>query len=299
MHAYLIMAHSNYNQLIKLLKCLDDRRNDIFLHLDSKFELDEGQFERIMNCVKNSKIIFVECQSVSWGGYSQIKCEVNLIKDVVNSGGDYTYVHLISGLDLPIKSQDYIHSYFDEHKGEEFVEFMNDSWINNNIRRFKYYYPSQDIAGKQGRTLKNILYIFQRCIVKIQQLVGINRLNKIGVELKGGSLWFSITYECAKYIWNKWPDYCKMFKYANCADEFLVQTIIASSVFYNNRHKAEVSDGHHENMRLIEWISGPHPKTYTIEDIDQLVSSDLLFSRKFDEEVDDKVIDQIIEIVTK
>ncbi|MCI8324700.1 MAG: beta-1,6-N-acetylglucosaminyltransferase [Lachnospiraceae bacterium] len=233
------------------------------------------------------------------GGYSLIKCEANLIKDVVNSGGDYTYVHLISGLDLPIKSQDYIHSYFDEHKGEEFVEFMNDSWINNNIRRFKYYYPLQDIAGKQSRIVKNILYIFQCCIVKIQQFIGINRLKKIGVEFKAGSQWFSITFECAKYILDKWPDYRKVFKCANCADEFFVQTIIASSVFYNNRHKAEVADGHHENMRLIEWISGPHPKTYTIEDIDQIVSSDLLFARKFDEDIDDKVIDQIIEIVTK
>ena len=36
MHAYLIMAHKNIEQLKKLLKLLDAPDNDIFLHIDKK-----------------------------------------------------------------------------------------------------------------------------------------------------------------------------------------------------------------------------------------------------------------------
>lgn len=39
-HAYLIMAHSNLKQLQKLLFLLDDPDNDIYIHLDSKSELN-------------------------------------------------------------------------------------------------------------------------------------------------------------------------------------------------------------------------------------------------------------------
>ena len=43
-HAYLILAHNNFYCLERLLKLLDDERNDIFLHVDKKvknFDSDE------------------------------------------------------------------------------------------------------------------------------------------------------------------------------------------------------------------------------------------------------------------
>ena len=36
-HAYLIMAHNEPEVLVRLLTDIDDPRNDIFLHLDTKF----------------------------------------------------------------------------------------------------------------------------------------------------------------------------------------------------------------------------------------------------------------------
>ena len=39
-HAYLIIAHSNLKQLQQLLLLLDDPRNDIYIHLDLKSNLD-------------------------------------------------------------------------------------------------------------------------------------------------------------------------------------------------------------------------------------------------------------------
>lgn len=39
-HAMLIMAHTNWGQLTKLLKLLDDERNDIYLHIDANSDKD-------------------------------------------------------------------------------------------------------------------------------------------------------------------------------------------------------------------------------------------------------------------
>lgn len=45
-HAYLIMAHQHPEQLRMLMRCLDYKNNDIFLHIDAKYKdlalLDQG-----------------------------------------------------------------------------------------------------------------------------------------------------------------------------------------------------------------------------------------------------------------
>ena len=40
MHAYLIIAHDQFDLLESLLKCIDDERNDIYIHIDSHSKLD-------------------------------------------------------------------------------------------------------------------------------------------------------------------------------------------------------------------------------------------------------------------
>lgn len=39
-HAYCIIAHNNLEQLQRLLLLLDDPRNDIYIHIDKKSNLD-------------------------------------------------------------------------------------------------------------------------------------------------------------------------------------------------------------------------------------------------------------------
>ena len=44
-HAYLILAHNNFNQLKKLINLLDDIDNDIFIHIDEKSNINLKQLE--------------------------------------------------------------------------------------------------------------------------------------------------------------------------------------------------------------------------------------------------------------
>ena len=39
-HAYLIIAHTDFHQLLQLVKQLDDVRNDIYIHIDRKASFD-------------------------------------------------------------------------------------------------------------------------------------------------------------------------------------------------------------------------------------------------------------------
>lgn len=66
-HAYLILAHSQFNLLKKLMLLLDDERNDIYLHIDSKVKDISVIKSEILPKIKYSSINFVPRHNVNWG----------------------------------------------------------------------------------------------------------------------------------------------------------------------------------------------------------------------------------------
>ena len=83
-HAYLIMAHTQFQQVVKLVKLIDDEENDIYLHIDKKVKNATEIFKDIIEpVVSKSKIYFISQNNVQWGGYSQIKTELDLLKAAI------------------------------------------------------------------------------------------------------------------------------------------------------------------------------------------------------------------------
>mgnify|MGYP002245793519 CR=1 FL=1 len=120
-HAFLIIAHNEYPVLEVLLSMLDDELWH-YLHIDKRAtEL----FQQIKK-VKMQKAGFYLIENpieVYWGDISQVQVEYLLFETAL-SHGSYAYYHLLSGTDLPIKSQDYIHAFFQQNAGKEFVGLL-------------------------------------------------------------------------------------------------------------------------------------------------------------------------------
>lgn len=64
-HAYLVMAHNNIEQLIRLVRVLEDERNDIYIHLDSNVK-DRNFLKQELKS-DYSKVEFIERLNVNWG----------------------------------------------------------------------------------------------------------------------------------------------------------------------------------------------------------------------------------------
>ena len=305
-HAYLIIAHKNPEQLRKLLKLLDDYRNDIFILMDKKSKFfDENAY--IEKVCKESKIVFLDRMNICWGGYSQVKAEILLLESAIKFGGGYTYYHLISGQDLPLHSQDYIHSLFKKYDGYEFLTFVGDSIYKRNrpIERVSYYYPAMDIPTN-NQTIKKYLRSFQnRILIPLQKFIHINRLRGSDLEIGYGSNWFSITNQFAKYIVENKFLIQKYFSSGYCVDELFIHTLVLNSQF---KDKVFIIDGINDkkedrqgNLRYINWWAG-NPKVWRIEDKEELLEAKTrgyVFSRKFDEEVDKEIVDYIVSIVNR
>lgn len=280
-HAYMIMCHNNFELLKKLLILLDDERNDIYLHVDKKaikFDTDS-----VSSVVKRAQLMIINRVQVNWGGYSQIKVELMLLEQAVKK--EHSYYHLLSGVDLPLKTQDEIYKFFEDNEGKEFVAIDDSTEMGGDFfDRIGQYHFLQDYIGRTSGYKSALLDFIELKLVSIQKLLHIKRkILKYGKIYKGSN-WFSITHDFAVLLLSKKKEIKKKFGFGLCADELFLQTVIMDSPF-----KDKIIN---DCLRYTDWERGK-PYTFTIEDSELLLSCGKLFARKFDYDSEPEIVEQI------
>lgn len=282
------MAHADMEQLQKLIYLLDDPRNDIFLHVDKKctsFHPDRFHTE-------HAGLYVVERMRVYWGHLSQIKLEYHLF-EVARKHGKYSYYHLLSGADLPIKSQDTIHDFCSQHQGKDFIAF----WLSESACADTYYKVSRYHLGMRydklfsQRTL-SIISAKLRFIIGdvVTAILGKREMDCTYVK---GANWLSITEETLDFILQAKSKVLKRYRYTRCPDEIFVQTLVYNDPYF--RSKVYDMEGEHGDLRLLIWPPAtPSPQILRKENLPMLLESSAFFARKFSTAVDPEVSDELI-----
>lgn len=176
-HAFLIVAHANWNQLKTLITLLDDSRSSIYVHVDAKSKDFDPDFSE--GSVKRGTLHFVHRIPVAWGGGdSLIKSEIILLEEALKSNSDY--YHLIPGFDLPLHDMDYIDDFFIKHKGKEFIHFseLGETMTPRTRQRISIYHPFQNMSGRRCKWTERILN-------RVEPALGINRLRRFPSSVLG------------------------------------------------------------------------------------------------------------------
>lgn len=286
-HAYLIMAHNEFGILEKIIKLIDDERNDLFIHIDKKVK--DFDFKKFGEIPKKSKIYFTKRIDVRWGTESQIACEYIVLKHATSTN-KYAYYHLLSGMDIPLVNQDTIHSFFDKHQGKEFVHFFSHHSIKDNrLERIKYYHFFIKNLRSKNKLKMKIAHKLHRLSLKIEKKLKINRTK--GKDYWYGANWFSITDDLARYVVSLEKSIKKEFKTTFCADELFLQTIVYRSDFHKNLYK-KADDDYEQIKRCIDWKRGK-PYVYRLADYDELMNSKQFFARKLNKKDSTDLINKI------
>lgn len=290
-HAYCIMAHTDPYCLETLIGLIDYEGNDVYLHIDRKASPDIGKGLKTEKAGLNI-IPFEKLIDVRWGGLSQVKAELLLFETALNTG-EYDYIHLISGADLPLKSQKVIHDFFNSQpKGSNFVAFSSGDAIEKNVAfKTQYYHPF--VEYQRFRNDGNLLHriedfsakVVRNLTVKTQKLISAKR-NWNDLEIKKGSQWVSISSDFARYLVDRKNYILRRFRGVICPDEIFLQTMLYNSPFASTVVK--------DNLRKIDWERGT-PYTWRQEDFPEIINSDALFARKFSSVTDSKIISLIKE----
>lgn len=271
-HAYLIIAHNEPGLLKRLVARLDDERNDIFIHIDAKSDINA--FGGI--ACRRSALCWIPRRSVIWGALSQVRVEMDLLK-FAHEKGPYARYHLISGVDLVLKTQDEIHRFCDEiYPEKEFIGFRTDESSRRKARKFsEYRYFFGEWIRVKGSIWSRPLWILRKLAFKIQK--GLKLRRSFDVEIWSGPNWFSVTDRVVQLILEKEAWIYQTFKWANCPDELFMQTVVWNSPLKD--HLFDLTDPKRGAMRAIDWTRGD-PYVWQPSDYEELRASDRLFARK-------------------
>lgn len=261
---------------------MDNKDNFCFVHIDLK-TINETKLHEIKKLIKTRNYRLIKNPKlITWGRFSIIEATMILINNALSfTKVQFDYLSLHSGEDLPLKTNQYIANYLASNYGRQFVEHFeissNSHWKGNGgLDRLEYFWFLEEVGWDKSKQL-----------VKVQKITSTKKSlpNKIE-KLYGGSQWWTITANCAKYVMNTLIHDLTMlnyFKFSFIPDETLFQTIILNSPYFANVDN--------NNLRLIDWHSGPnYPKIFTFVDELRLRESKSLFARKFNIANDFKIV---------
>lgn len=270
-HAYLILAHNEPELLSLLVERLDDVRNDIYIHFDCKLSILPD-----IKTLHAGLYILKDRVDVRWADVSMLEAEYKLFHAVVDSGSQYSHHHLISGVDLPLKNQDYIHSFFAQHQGKEFVGLHQRPMNSHADRALHYWHPFTRSFRGSGCVFA-IKRILRYLVIQTQVLLGIRRNTTIPFH-KGGQ-WVSITRGLIDYLLEQEERAFTIFSRTFGADEYFVPTLIWDTPFMERLFDA--TDESRGAMRYIGWRADGQLIDFTPQDLPALQQTEYLFARKF------------------
>ncbi len=244
--AILIVAHKNPEQLKRLIGYFRGEC-EIYIHIDRRSEITRDEKEELRS-LPGVKAV-VSRYRVRWGGYSILRVEMLLLKLALKMG-NAGYFHLISGQDYPIRPLSEFIDFFSRTRETGFIScthLPHPITDGNTFLRVQYFFPADlmDVRGKEGRArMWRFVWWQKRHGLK-------RRLPDTFDHLYGGSAWFSISRELAKYIVDytrRHPRFYRRMRHTYIPEEIYIPTVIL-----NSDHKRKVV--WNDNLRNIFWIN--------------------------------------------
>lgn len=281
--AYLLQVHRSPDQLNKFINQLLTIGNcDVYIHVS------KSNSDMIEKITKNKHVkIFVE-YDVKWGSYEIVGACAYLMKKVKESGITYDFVYFGSGQDLIIKEN--LPEFLSQNPSKLFIKIKKS--ISNNDRissRYRVRWPKFLMVREDFHPYRFVrIFISLLCKMNINIFPNQYSLPK-GWKVYEGHTWFTIPYEVSLHIvdfLDNNPEYIKFWKESLAADLMFFQTIIMNSPYKNNIE---------DELMYVEFGKSfkdmNHPSILQKKDINMLKASNKFFARKFDEELDNEVID--------
>lgn len=267
--AYIVIAHKNPRQLLRLLRAIQSPLTSaIVIHVDRKSEpaMHEAAAQWAAD---NSNSRVIPAQNVIWGNWRVAHAQMRCLAEALSFSKDWDYCLSLSGQDYPLKTQRQITSQLAAGpSGANYIEVLDfDKASPKARRRMEYYwFPWR---GQMTRILR------RRRWPRFKLYWGSNHINLT----RAGCAHLAHS-DLARRME-------RTFRFTTCSDEMIFQNALMHG-------PADLRDSIVSNCRRkLTWSGGSHPKTYTIDDLKDLLASDAWFARKFDETIDSRILDAL------
>lgn len=301
---YIILAHTNPEQLSRLVDALSDGQSCCYIHIDEKSDINAflPYFENLdhVKFIENR----VDC---IWGDFSIVRATLNLIDEVVAAGRE-GFTILLSGQDYPIKSNREINAYLEKNSAYDFVDLEH-----RPLQKTNYLYKERVEAYKINISSKRwdyvlIPYIFSPVDVKrillkfLLRKVSVRdlllsfkkRQSPFAEHCKGPQWWAfssSTLRKIHEYVHDNREKLFAYYKFTIYPDEQFFHTVFWELMKQDSNMKFK------DYLHYINWKrEGVElPVTFNQNDIEELVRQpkDKLFARKFDVLYDAEILEKL------
>lgn len=304
-HAFLIIAHNNWNQIRQFISAVDNLNCDFFIHVNKKIALEKHTIEDVQQGAQKSKVFFTDRVPIVWGRAGICKASIILLEQAYIYR-KYDYYHLMTGSDLLLKSFDEFDSFFEQNLynndsgGEYRTNYISSGLPNRKVlSRLLYYNFFISQWRNPNRIVRKAATLTNSALCLLQSIIGINRVKNSEFSLFYGSSWWSISDEFARYYLREAKKFIDIFSDKTFAiDEFCPQTIIENSSYKKSLYLNP--NGIERNLRLIDFQRGNgygSPHIWTIGDKDEILKTNNLFGRKFNSEIDSEIVKVVLDAI--
>lgn len=296
--AYLISVYKDPQHLRRLIKRLLDNNSYFFIHVD--LNVDIKPFQNALDEVKN--VIYTNRRfKVSWGGWTQVLYQKELLKTALSTHLVFDKIFIISGQDYPIKSNKYIKKELENNPKKIYMKAIDYSETiisKQNQQDYRLYHFFRDSQFHNFMVKRALIYT-SRNLMKLLPIRKKRLPNIYGshTHIYKSSGYMGLTLDCAKYVLQELEsnkDLIHFFKYSFVPEELVIPTII-----FNSKYKqyAEIIKGNYEGLKKLSGLTyfnyGTKIQVFKDKDYKELKYSDLLFARKFETGVSDGLMDKL------
>ena len=294
--AYIIVAHKQPLQVARLVLRLNAAETSFFIHVDRKTpDATYRGFVSLLEGLPN--VCFLKRHVCNWGEFGLIRAPLEGIAEICRRGESPDYVVLLSGQDYPIKTNGFIHAFFERSGGRSYINYdavPSEGWRNAapRIKRWQVRLLGRPVEFPQRKVgLAALRRPRKWPVVFISYFLPEERRFPVGYKPFTGSAFWAMTGKCVRLVdgfVRANPAFVRFFKYVMCPDEIFFQTVLL-----NSEIAGEMVDS---DLHCIDWSQrGPHPATFTAKDLERLATSPALFARKFDLDLDETILQLIDE----
>jgi hypothetical protein len=270
---YLLLLHQNFAQALRLIRRLARENSSFVIHIDSS--APESSLATLRSQLADCKVTYARAVRSRWGSYRQALAIVRCIESAVRDAAPVERYLLLSGQDYPIAAQQDIEDFFAADPQAEYLEAFPLNVTDAAAPGWSPYFRFRRYHLWVGRHHRPVPLV---------------RKGLPPLPLYHGSTWWALTRTALLYLAEQFKSNQRMRRYMRSS--FLVDEAYVPSLMMSSPYAARVT-GH--NVTYARWTptSGPHPTILRESDVPALRSSGKLFARKFDTEVDARVLDTL------
>ncbi|MGE0668768.1 MAG: beta-1,6-N-acetylglucosaminyltransferase [Sphingomonadales bacterium] len=301
---YLIRAHRGPAQVARLIAALRHDGARFFIHVDRK--VDEAPFRQ---AAQAPDVSFAANRiTANWGGFSLVRATLSGLREILAeaAGGEPDRICLLSGQDYPLISAEGIADYFARHSDIEFISYAAlpaPFWDSKAMRRINRYYFYDWLPlvwpANRSRRITQRMTLRLRLFTKLAQILLPKPSLPAGYAPYGGSAWWCLTGRTARLaleLSDANPRLQRFFSHTQHAEEMYFQTLLLNADVDVSRFRGEWRRRELGSYLWFEEWKKSSPRTLVANDLETLMASDKMFARKFDLDVDSRILDLLDEV---